>query len=137
MNYSSYTELDVWKKARILSNSIYILSKRFPKEELYGLSSQMRRSAVSVASNIAEGCGRNYPKDSIHFFFIARGSLYEIETQLYLTYDQEYISKNELSVFIEIVTDCKKLINGLINYFEKLAQQRLAKQQSPRRETNN
>lgn len=93
MNYSTYTELDVWKKARSLANNIFALTKQFPKEELYGLTSQMKRSAVSVASNIAEGCGRNYPKDSIQFFYIARGSLYELETQLYLAYDQEYISK--------------------------------------------
>ena len=130
MNYSAYTELDVWKKARSLANNIFALTKQFPKEELYGLTSQMRRSAISVVSNIAEGCGRNYPKDSIQFFYIARGSLYELETQLYLTYDQEYISKNELSASIDIVIDCKKLINGFINYFEKLAKQRLTNNKS-------
>lgn len=129
MNYSTYTELDVWKKARSLANNIFALTKQFPKDELYGLTSQMRRSAVSVSSNIAEGCGRNYPKDSIQFFYIARGSLYELETQLYLTCDQQYISKNELSLSLEIVIDCKKLINGFINYFEKLAKQRLKNNQ--------
>ena len=77
-----YTELEVWKEARILVNEMYLISKEFPKEELYGLTSQMRRCAISIPSNIAEGCGRHHFKDSLRFFFIARGSLYELETQI-------------------------------------------------------
>ncbi len=76
----SYTNLDVWKKSRSLVNSIYKLTEKYPKNELYGLTNQIRRCAVSIPSNIAEGCGRNYSKDSIQFFYIARGSLYELET---------------------------------------------------------
>jgi four helix bundle protein len=72
-----YTELDVWTKSRNLTNKIYEITKGFPKEEMFGLANQMRRAAVSVPSNIAEGCGRQYSKDAIQFFFVARGSLYE------------------------------------------------------------
>ena len=80
--FKSYVELDVWIESRKLTNEIYSLSKSFPKEEVYGLTSQIRRSAVSVPSNIAEGIGRNHTKDSLQFFYISRGSLYEMETQL-------------------------------------------------------
>ena len=120
MELKSYVELDVWKKSRELANLIFALTKQFPKEEIYGIISQMRRSAVSVPSNIAEGCGRNTPTDSIRFYFIARGSLYELETQLYLSFDQKFISQNELNISLALILDCKKLLNGFINYFEKL-----------------
>ena len=63
-----YTELDVWTKSRNLTNKIYEITKGFPKEEMFGLANQMRRPAVSVPSNIAEGCGRQYSKDAIQFF---------------------------------------------------------------------
>jgi len=64
----AYTDLDVWKEARVLANEIYNATKLFPKDEMFGLISQMRRCAISIASNIAEGCGRNHSKDSIQFF---------------------------------------------------------------------
>jgi four helix bundle protein len=86
-----YKDLNVWQEARKLSKDIYSLTSEFPKEEQFGLINQMRRCAISVPSNIAEGCGRNYPKDSIQFFHISRGSLYELETQLYLSFDLNYI----------------------------------------------
>lgn len=78
---TDYTDLEVWKESRKLANHIYELTKSFPKEELYGITNQIRRCAVSVPSNIAEGCGRQTAKDTIHFLHISRGSLYELETQ--------------------------------------------------------
>ena len=78
-----YTELEVWKESRILVKDIYSITKSFPKEEIYGLSNQLRRCAVSIPSNIAEGCGRRTSADTIQFLHISRGSLYELETQLY------------------------------------------------------
>ena len=99
--------------------SVYQLSNNFPKTEQYGLVSQLRRAAISVPSNIAEGCGRNHYKDSIQFFFVARGSLYEIETQLILSSDLGFILEDELNKELEQVTQCKKLLNGFINYFQK------------------
>ncbi len=118
--YTSYTDLDVWKNSRELVSIIYTTTKLFPKEELYGLTSQMRRSAVSIPSNIAEGLGRNHTKDSIQFYFISRGSLYELETQTYLAFDQQLINPQELNNILEKITTCKKLLNGFINYYQKL-----------------
>jgi four helix bundle protein len=116
---NSYRDLDVWKQSRQLVKSVYQLSRSFPKEEQFGLTNQLRRAAISVPSNVAEGSGRNHSKDSIQFFFIARGSLYEIETQLIISFDLEYISDSHLKEVLEQVTRCKKLINGFINYFQK------------------
>lgn len=118
--YTSYTELDVWKQSRELVNLIYTTTKSFSKEELYGLTSQIRRSAVSIPSNIAEGLGRNHTKDSLQFFFIARGSQYELETQVYLAFDQQFINQETLEIILDKITTGKKLLNGFINYYQKL-----------------
>ncbi|EZH72824.1 30S ribosomal protein S23 [Aquimarina atlantica] len=115
-----YTELKVWKETRKLVNNLYDITKKFPKDETYGLTSQMRRSAISIPSNIAEGCGRRTSSDSIHFFHISRGSLYELETQLYLALDQNYIEVKEHKNLIEQIISCKKLLNGFINYYKTL-----------------
>lgn len=112
-----YVDLDVWKKSRSLVNEIYNLTKKFPKEELFGLVSQMRRSAISVVSNIAEGIGRKFSKETIHFLYISRDSLYELETQLYISYDQVFCSKEDLDFLLEKISDCKRLINGFIKYY--------------------
>ena len=114
----SYRDLDVWKQSRLLVKNVYALSKKFPRDEQFGLTNQIRRAAVSIPSNIAEGCGRNHFKDSIQFFFISRGSLYEVETQLTVAHDLEFISEPELNIILEHVTRCKKLINGFINYYQ-------------------
>lgn len=94
-----YTELDVWIESRKLVNLIYEKTKVFPKEEIFGLSNQMRRCVVSIPSNLAEGLGRQSAKEVIRFLHISRGSLYELETQCYLSYDQNYISKDDLNYY--------------------------------------
>ncbi|MDQ7797662.1 MAG: four helix bundle protein [Candidatus Edwardsbacteria bacterium] len=114
----TYTELQVWKKARELASLLYTLTKGFPDNEQFGVTSQIRRSAVSVPSNIAEGSGRNHAKESVQFFYIARGSLYELETQLYLSFDQKFINSAQLEHALEKVTECKKLLHGYIKYFK-------------------
>ena len=116
----NYTDLDVWKEARNLSKEIYLSSSDFPKDERFGLTSQIRRAVVSIPSNIAEGCGRNHPKDSIQFFFIARGSIYEVETQLYLAFDLEYISDIDLEPLLIKLELTRKLLNGFIKYYQSL-----------------
>ncbi|WP_316817878.1 four helix bundle protein [Pedobacter nyackensis] len=120
MEKKVYTDLDVWKEARTLVNDIYVATKRFPKEEIFGLMNQMRRCAVSIPSNIAEGCGRNHPKDSIQFFFISRGSLYELETQLYISFDQKYIDELSLKPILNKLEITRKLLNGFIKYYRGL-----------------
>ena len=106
-----YTDLEVWKTSRELVRTVYILTKEFPKEELYGLTNQMRRSAVSIPSNIAEGCGRRTSSDTIQFLHISRGSLFELETQLYLALDQSYIKEENFKQTLNHFYSCKKLLN--------------------------
>ena len=116
----NYYELDVWKKTRALVKNVYLISKEFRKEGLYGLTSQIRRCAVSIPSNIAEGCGRRHTKDSIQFFSIVRGSMFELETQVYLCYDLNYLDDNNLEELLSNINDCNKLINGFIRYYKGL-----------------
>lgn len=89
----TYRDLEVWKTAIELAKGIQTMTKDFPKDELYGLTSQMRRAAYSIPSNIAEGFARGHTNDYLHFLEIAKGSLFEIETQLILAVEFEYIDK--------------------------------------------
>jgi four helix bundle protein len=114
-----YKELDIWLQARELVKNVYVLTTSFPKDELYSLTSQIRRCAVSVPSNIAEGCGRQSAKETIHFLHIARGSLFELETQLILADDLNYLDSDRTTILSEIER-VKKLLNGFINYHKKL-----------------
>lgn len=101
-----------------LVTEVYLLVKTFPKDETYGLSSQCKRAAVSIPSNIAEGIGRQYKKDTLQFFHIARGSIYELETLLNIVLNvkmMEYLAFTELMVKLETV---HKVLNGLIRSFE-------------------
>lgn len=116
--YKTYKELDVWIKTRAFVKEIYIVTKDFPQDEMFGLTSQMRRCAISIPSNIAEGYGRQYKKETIQFFHIARGSLYELETQLYISADLAYLSASKLAQMILQLEECRKLLSGLIKYFE-------------------
>jgi four helix bundle protein len=115
-----YTDLDVWIEARKLTNILYTIAKLFPKEEIYGLTSQMRRCAVSVPSNIAEGCGRQTSKETIYFLHIARGSSFELETQCYLALDQKYLNETQFEEITGMIQSCKRLLNGFINYYKKM-----------------
>ncbi len=113
--------MEVWQESRKLANLVYVLTKSFPKEEQFGITSQMRRAVVSIASNIAEGCGRQSAKDTINFLHISRGSLYELETQCFVALDQGYILNEQFdNAFINIQA-CKRLLNGFINYYRKLS----------------
>ena len=111
-----YNKLEVWVEARKLTNLVYEFSKVFPKDEIYGLTNQMRRCSVSIPSNIAEGCGRQTAKDTINFLHISRGSLYELETQCYVALDQKHIDENNFNIVFNQMQSCKKLLNGFINY---------------------
>ncbi len=114
-----YIELEVWKESRKLVSDIYEVTKTSPKDEIYGLTGQMRRCAVSIPSNIAEGCGRRTSADTVQFLHISRGSLYGLENQLFLAFDQEYLDKGILEKLMDQITTCKKLLSGFINYFKK------------------
>ena len=118
----SYKNLDVWIHARALVKLVYECTKVFPKEEIFGLTSQMRRAAISVPLNIAEGNGRFHKKETIHFMYISRGSLNELETALYLSQDLGYLTEDGVNKLLNQCEDCKKLINGFIKYLERLNQ---------------
>lgn len=116
---TGYKDLEAWKKSMLLVKDIYALTKNYPKEEVYGLTSQTKRAAVSVPCNIAEGIGRNYKKDTIQFLHIARGSVYELETLLNIAVMVEIISEQQFASVSTKIEVCIKIINGLITYFEK------------------
>ncbi len=113
-----YKELEVWKESKELVKLIYKITESFPSTEQFGLTNQIRRSAVSIPSNIAEGIGRNHTKDTLQFLFIARGSIYELETQLILAFELSFISKEVYEITFEKIHLCMKLISGFINYYE-------------------
>ena len=109
---SGYTDLEVWQKAMDLTEEVYKLTRTFPKEEIYGLTSQIRRAAVSIPSNIAEGASRAGSREFLQFLHIARGSSSELETQLILAERIGFFS-NSQEMFSKL-TSVKQLINGLI-----------------------
>ena len=109
----SHRDLDVWKKSIGLVSEIYLLTKKFPPDELYGLTSQMRRAAVSVPSNIAEGAARGSSKEFSRFLSISLGSLAEMETQLLIAENLNYLPP-DISVSQEIER-IRKLLHGLSN----------------------
>jgi len=115
----NYQKLDVWKTSMILVKEVYNVTKNFPKEELYGLTSQAKRASVSIPSNIAEGMGRQYKKDTIHFLHIARGSIYELETLLNVAIMVGILNAADFEKFIPMLDEAIKLLNGFINYMEK------------------
>ena len=112
----SFEELTIWQEARELTNKIYILSKRFPKEELYGLTSQIRRASVSIMSNIAEGFNRRSTKEFINFLIISRALISEVQNDLYISLDLNYINKKEFETIYNHAQKISMSINKLITY---------------------
>jgi len=112
----SFEELTIWQEARELTNRIYILSKRFPKEELYGLTSQIRRASVSIMSNIAEGFNRRSTKEFINFLIISRASISEVQNDLYISLDLNYINKEDFETIYNHAQKISMSINKLITY---------------------
>ena len=111
----SYKELIVWQKAKALAGDVYRTTDNFPRHETYGLTSQLRRAAVSVASNIAEGQGRLTKGEFQQFLGHARGSLLELETQLAIAVDLHYLSPDELTLLEAKSSEVRRLLNGLID----------------------
>lgn len=113
----SHQKLDAWQKAMKLVVEIYNHTKEMPKEELYGLTNQIRRSAVSIPSNIAEGCARQSDKETIQFLYISIGSISEVETQLLIAKELGYL-KNIENILCSLNSE-KGIILGLIKYLKK------------------
>lgn len=118
---SNYQNLDAWKVSMQLVKEIYVLTKNYPKEELYALTSQTKRAAVSVPSNIAEGMGRKHKKDTLQFLYVSRGSLYELETVLNIAVMVEVMTESDFKLILPTLEKAMQVLNGLINYKESIA----------------
>ncbi len=110
----NYKDLKVWEKAHQFTLSVYRVSKSFPKEEIYGLTSQLRRAASSIAANIAEGCGKNTKNDFANFLNISLGSSNEAEYFVLLAKDLNYISLDEYDILIKMINEVKAMLIALI-----------------------
>jgi four helix bundle protein len=114
----NYKELNVWQKSYKLCLHIYKVTKRFPKDEMYGLTSQIRRSAVSIPSNIAEGYGRKTTLEYVRFLYIAYGSVCELETQTMISGDLGYVGKERLQELREEIGDVERMLKAMIKSLE-------------------
>ncbi len=113
MAVKSYRDLETWQQAMALVLEVYRVTKLFPKEELFGLTSQVRRAVVSIPSNIAEGQGRTSTKEFLHHLSIAYGSLCETETQLLIAKDLNYLAQQDYESLSIMTARVGRLINGL------------------------
>ncbi len=113
-----FRELKVWEKAHQVTLGVYRATRSFPREELYGLSSQIRRSASSMGANIAEGCGKNADPDLARFLQIALGSASELEYHLLLAKDLGFLKAEEHATLTSEVVEVKKMLTGFIHYLD-------------------
>jgi len=116
-----FKNIKAWKHADDLAVAVYSKTGIFPKEEVYGLTSQLRRAAVSAPANIAEGAGRGTLKEYLHFLYIARGSLNETGYLIHLSCKLEYFAKKDYEELISLVTEVSKTLYGLISAVKKEA----------------
>lgn len=112
----SFTDLDAWKKSHLLTISVYKLTKKFPKDETFGLISQMRRCSVSIVSNIAEGFTRPSKKEKMQFYSTAQASTTELQSQLLISRDVSYITNEQFQEIAARTVEVHMLINGLRRY---------------------
>ena len=114
-----HKKLDVWLKSINLVQNIYEITKTFPRAEDYGLTSQIRRSAVSIPANIAEGAARQTKKEFIQFLHMAKGSLSELDTHIEIALKLDYVQKNSIDEISVIMNDIDKMTTGLIKSLKK------------------
>ena len=119
MSINSFRDLEVWKKSIFLVKNIYLLTKNFPKEEIYALTSQIRRAAVSIPSNIAEGRGLRTTKSFIKHLNIAYGSLAEVETQIFISFELGYITAQQQKEITDQTMEIARMLNGLRKALQK------------------
>jgi len=115
MGIKDFRDLIAWQKANDLVIGIYKNTENFPKSELFGLTSQIRRASVSITSNIAEGFGRRTAKDRLHFYDISRSSIVEVQSQLIIAEKLEFIKKQEFDKLWDKTVECNKIFSGLMN----------------------
>jgi four helix bundle protein len=119
MPVKNYSELIAWQQAIELVAAVYRATQEFPKDEMYGLTSQLRRAAVSVPSNIAEGQGRKSTNEFLHHLSVAHGSLREVETQVHIAARLGYLGANQKNDLLDLAAEVGRLINGLYNALNK------------------
>ena len=119
MSIKNYKDLTVWQKAMDLVEHVYRVPKEFPRDELYGLTSQMRRSAISIPSNIAEGQGRGADPEFLRFLKIAYGSLRELETQAMISRRLGFVQRDAAEALLDLGGEVGRLLNGLMNTINK------------------
>lgn len=112
----THKDLNVWQESITLVTLIYEKTKSFPKDELFSLTSQIRRCAISIPSNIAEGAARESNKEFLRFLFIAQGSISELDTQLLIANNLDFLSKEDYSQIIEKLVSVRKMLAGLIKF---------------------
>lgn len=115
----THKDLDVWKLSIEFVTEIYNLTKDFPKEEQFGLTNQIRRASVSIPSNIAEGAGRRSDKEFLQFLYISMGSIQEIDTQLLISLNLNYLTKSEYEILLTKLDQISKMISGLIKFVKE------------------
>jgi len=113
--WKNYRDLEVWKKAIQLVKKVYLLSQKYPKEEIYGLTSQLRRAAVSIPSNIAEGQARQSANEFKRFLNISKGSTAELDTQMVISKELDFITEEELDDIYTDIVEIFKMLEGLSN----------------------
>ena len=116
---SSYKDLLIWQKGISIVKLIYQICSEFPEDEVYNLQSQMKRAAISIPSNIAEGYGRNYTNSYVQFLKIARGSLLELETQLIISKELNFIDDTSFKNIEELIIEENKMLNAFISSINK------------------
>lgn len=110
----SHKDLEIWKRSVDFVTFIYEMTKSFPKEEIYGLTNQLRRAAVSIPSNISEGAARKHSKEFIQFLYVALGSIAELETQIIISENLKYLNKDRSMNIQNELTELRRMILGLI-----------------------
>ncbi len=123
MKLKNYRELIAWQKAMDLVEEVYKDTKNFPREELYALTSQVRRAAVSIPSNIAEGQGRKSTSDFLRYLSIAYGSLREVETQVLIAQRLRYLEERKVGILMDLSAEIGRLLNGLMSSLQNRTMQ--------------
>ena len=122
MAAKSYKDLEVWQRAMDLVVECYRVTQNFPKSEVYGLTNQLQRAAVSIPANIAEGQGRQYDSEFIQFLYVASGSLTELETHIQIALRLNYLASDEANHLLDKAGEVGRLLNGLIRFLRSKTQ---------------
>ena len=123
MGIKTFRDLLIWQKGMQLVKEVYKLTRTFPKSEDFNLSSQMKRASVSIPSNIAEGFGRSTKKDFQRFLYIALGSIFELQTQIIISYEQDYINQQQYDSINELTREVEKMLCSFMDSNRNIIEQ--------------